>query len=145
MKTITSIISKVVEFLKKIPVYIKRLPDFLTRFRKIRSQLIVAFLVPIFFIAFQGIINYSNSSKISVSSIQDSSMASMESSGRYLEVIFRTVETMAGQIFSNTDVQNYLKNDFSPDDFEGKRNALQSTLDTLANITSLVKKSTTSS
>ncbi len=140
MKTITSIISKVVEFLKKIPVYIKRLPDFLTRFKKIRSQLIVAFLVPIFFIAFQGIINYSNSSKISVSSIQDSSMASMESSGRYLEVIFRTVETMAGQIFSNTDVQNYLKNDFSPDDFEGKRNALQSTLDTLANITSFSKE-----
>ena len=128
------------QILTKVTDIVKKLPGILSRFRKIRSQLIAAFLVPIVFIAVQGIISFSNSSKMSVTNIRHSTISSMDNSGKYLEVVFGTIESLSGQIFSNTDVQNYLANDFDPMDFEGKRKSIEGTANTLMNIASFSKE-----
>jgi methyl-accepting chemotaxis protein len=134
------ILSSLMDFLRRIPDFIKILPGKLSRFRKIRSQLIAAFLVPIFFIAIQGIINYSNSTKISINNIKQASITNMDNSNRYLEIVLRTVESMAGQLFSNADVQDYLRNEFDSDDIEGKREAMDGVLSTISSITTSSKE-----
>ena len=134
------ILTSVLEILKKVPDLVKKIPGIITRSRKIRTQLIVAFLVPILFIAVQGIITYSNTSKMSTTNIKQATMSGLDNSGKYLEVVLRTIESLSGQIFSNPDVQNYLANEFEPDDFEGKRQALEGVSSTLGNITSFSKE-----
>ncbi len=136
MKMLTS----VTNFLKNLPGMVKNLPNIITRSRKIRTQLITAFLVPIFFIAFQGVATYSNTSKISVKTVKQSAISSMESNSNYLEVVMRTIESLSGQISSSTDVQKYLINDFEAKDIVGKQTTNKNVASTLMTITSYSKE-----
>jgi len=102
---------------------------------KIRTKLILVFLIPIVMIVFQGFFMYINSSKMSMENMQDGSIASMESSGKYMEVILQTVENLAGQIFADTDVQDYLTNNYDLDDLFEKREIISHINSTLMNIT----------
>lgn len=134
------ILTSVLQILKKVPDMLKKIPALFTRSRKIRTQLILAFLVPIVFIAIQGLITYVNSSKMSTTNIRESTMAGLDNSGKYLEVVTRTVETLSGQIFSNADVQSYLKNDFDAEDFLEKKQAIEGVNNTFVSITSFSKE-----
>lgn len=134
------VLSSFTSVLKKVPDFIKKLPGFVSRSRKIRTQLITAFLVPILFIAIQGILTYVNSSSMSRKNMTESAITGMDNSGKYLEVVFQTVESLSSQIFSNTDVQNYLANEFTLEEIEEKRKAIEGVSNTLSNITSFSKE-----
>lgn len=77
--------------------------------KKIKTQLIIAFLIPIIFIVLQGTISYVNTSKTATQRAIQSSEVAMENSGKYISVVLQTIESLSGQIFSDQDVYDYLK------------------------------------
>jgi methyl-accepting chemotaxis protein len=83
--------------------------------KSIRTKLILAFLVSIILIIFQGIISYTNTSNAVKEQAKQASITALVSSGRYLDVLFQTVDSLSGQIYSNPDVQDYLTKDFTDD------------------------------
>lgn len=108
------------------------------RFRditKIRTKLILVFLIPIVMIVVQGLIMYISSSAMAKSNIEEGSVSSLESNGKYMEVILQTVENVAGQLFADTDIQDYLTDNYDTDDAFERREAITNVNSTLSNIT----------
>ena len=124
------ILAKLVQFISPILSKVKKLLSpviaFFSNTKSIRAKLILAFSVPIFLIILQGIIEYSNTSKTASGLARQSSITAMDTSGKYLEVILRTVDNLGGQMFSNADIQNYLSTYSSIEDiFEKKELSLK--------------------
>lgn len=88
--------------------------------KKIKTKLIIAFLVPIIIIVLQGVISYVNTSKTATQRAIQSSVIAMENSGKYIGVILQTVENLSGQIFADTDVQDYLSGYYDDKDIIAK-------------------------
>jgi len=99
-----SILDSFAKIIKRPVSFLKDLPRLFKDIRKIRTKLILVFLIPVSLIAVQGIITYSNSSRMARMSIMESSESGLENSGKYLEVILQMVENSAGQIIANGDV-----------------------------------------
>ncbi|NLP07434.1 MAG: hypothetical protein GX385_04430, partial [Clostridiaceae bacterium] len=106
-----SILDSFAKIIKRPVSFLKDLPRLFKDIRKIRTKLILVFLIPVSLIAVQGIITYSNSSRMARMSIMESSESGLENSGKYLEVILQMVENSAGQIIANGDVLDYLSGD----------------------------------
>jgi len=108
MKLLSSFVNLSKNLLAKITPYTRRITDF----KKIRTKLIVAFLVPIILIVVQGSITYFNSTGTARENAIQSSSIALDNSGKYLEVVFETVENLSGQLFSNADIQALLRRDY---------------------------------
>ncbi len=121
-------------FIKKSADFLRRLPQVTLSIKKIRTKLILVFLIPISLIAVQGIMTYSNSSRMVRANMTETSLSTMENSGKYLEVILGTVESLAGQIFSDTDIQNYLSGRYREADVVAQADTLKNARQTLINI-----------
>lgn len=106
-KKFTSIIST---FGKKAANYLKPLfsGKLQLKSKSIRTQLILAFIVPVALIIIQGIVSYSSVSGTTTELTRDASEVAIKSTGEYLDVVLNTSENLAGQLFVNTDVQDYL-------------------------------------
>lgn len=117
MKMRSNISSFVSSALQKAAGFLKPLASVLSNLKSIRVKLILAFVVPIILIIIQGIISYSNTSKTAKNLAAQSSIAAMESSGKYLDLVLRTVENISGQLFANIDIQDYLSKEFTTDQF----------------------------
>lgn len=107
-------------FFRKIFVALSSIIASLFGMKKIKTKLITAFLVPILIIVFQGAINYVNTSKTATERAIQSSVIAMENSGKYIGVIFQTIENLAGQIYADTDVQDYLSGYYNDKDIIAK-------------------------
>lgn len=105
--------------------FLLRLPQFFKDIRKIRTKLILVFLIPISMIAVQGTLTYMNTSRMAKRNIEESSVVSLENSGMYLEVVLQTVENVSGQILSDSDIQHYLTNTYRREDVTERRDALK--------------------
>jgi methyl-accepting chemotaxis protein len=101
------------------------LPQFFKDIRKIRTKLILVFLIPISMIAVQGTLTYMNTSRMAKRNIEESSVVSLENSGMYLEVVLQKVENVSGQILSDSDIQHYLTNTYRREDVAERRDALK--------------------
>jgi len=86
--------------------------------RSIRTQLILAFLVPVILIVILGIVSYINTSNTAVSLTARSSETAMHNSSKYLELILKTVKDHADQLCIDTEVQEYYTNKWSKDDID---------------------------
>lgn len=106
-----------VPFVKKVSVIFKPLVSFLSNTKSIRTKLIMAFMVSTVLIIIQGIISYSTTSKTATNLARQSSITAMESSGKYLDLVLKTVNNVSGQIFSDPDIQSYLTKEFSSDNY----------------------------
>jgi len=87
---------------------IKKILSILTDSKSIRIKLVAAFLIPVILIILQGTASFINTSGSATSNAQTASLNTIGSSGQYLDVVTRTVENYAGEIFSDYDVQDYL-------------------------------------
>jgi hypothetical protein len=86
--------------------------------KSIRAQLILAFLVPTILIVVLGIVSYSNTSKTAMTLATQSSKTSMESSGKYLDLLLSTIENQANQICTDSDVQEYFTKKWNTGDID---------------------------
>lgn len=128
------ITTSVFKFLKKVADFIKKLPSLLSGFKSIRTKLIVAFLVPILLIIFQGFLSFINTSKTATERATQSSVIAMENSGKYMEVVTKSIENLAGQIFANEDIQNYLSSNYDQADIMAKADLTRKVEKTLISI-----------
>jgi methyl-accepting chemotaxis protein len=111
--------------LRSVSKFFMRFPQLFKDIRKIRTKLILVFLIPITMIAAQGAITYSNTSNMARKNIEESSVVSLENSGMYLEVVLQTVENVSGQILSDSDIQHYLTGTYWREDVTERRDALK--------------------
>jgi len=74
----------------------------------IRSKLITAFMVPILLIIILGIASYVKSSNAVFNIAQKSTLATMDSTSKYIEAIFSNIADTSMQILTDQDLQNYL-------------------------------------
>ena len=88
--------------------------------KKIKTKLVIAFLVPIIFIVLQGAISYINTSSTATERAIQSSVSAMENGGKYIGVILQTVENLSGQYFADTDIQDYLSGHYDDRDIIAK-------------------------
>lgn len=103
------------EFLLKTIDRVSTIAGSVFSMKKIKTKLITAFLVPIIFIMLQGGITFVNTSKAATENAIQSSVIAMENSGKYIGVVLQTVENLSGQLFADTDIQNFLSGKY---DFE---------------------------
>jgi methyl-accepting chemotaxis protein len=111
------IINTVPKFFKKLVNGINPLiTSIINGFKKIKTKLVAAFLVPIFLIIILGIISYYNTLNTATERAIQTSEVAMENSGKYLDLILETISKQGGQIFANTDIQDYLTGNFDQED-----------------------------
>lgn len=99
--------------LKKIPVVLKPVFSIFKNTKSIRTKLIMAFIVPILLIIIQGILSFINTSQTAAKLSEQSTIAAMESSGKYLDLLFETVDNISGQLITDIDIQEYVIREFT--------------------------------
>ena len=134
MEVLKKVLNSVISAINKVSVPFKPLISRLSNIKSIKSKLILAFVVPILLIILQGIISYSSTSKTAVTLASQSSITAMESSGKYLDVVLKTVESLSGQLFADADIQSYLSESFKNDNILEKSRFLMKVETKLANI-----------
>lgn len=114
-------LSVIKKFIVKAVDQVSSIAGTVFKMKKIKSKLIIAFLVPIIFIVLQGGITFINTSKSATGNAIQSSVIAMENSGKYLGVVLQTVENLSGQLLANGDVQNYLSGKYDKESILEKR------------------------
>lgn len=104
----------------KVAKFLKPVTSLLTSIKSIRVKLILSFLVPIILIVAQGIISFVNTSGTTKGIAKQSSITAMQTSGKYLDVTFRSIEDVAGRLFADPDIQDYLTKEFTEDEIFDK-------------------------
>ncbi len=102
------ILSQLKSFLLKIVDKVSIITGSVFSIKKIKTKLIAAFMVPIIFIMLQGVITFVNTSKTASQRGIQSSVVAIENTGKYIGVVLQTVENLSGQIFADSDIQDYL-------------------------------------
>jgi methyl-accepting chemotaxis protein len=120
MRIIAMLLNFVSVVLKKAGHVFEPLKARISFSKSIRTKLIMAFMVSIVLIIVQGFISYTNTSNTVKTLAKQSSVTAIENSGKYLEIIFRTINDLSNQISSNTDIQDYLSRDFTNDELYEK-------------------------
>ncbi len=99
----------------KVARFLKPVISLFTSIKSIRVKLILSFLVPIVLLVAQGIISFGNTSATTGGIAKQSSITAIKTSGKYLDVVFRSIDDIAGRLFADTDTQAYLTDDFTED------------------------------
>ncbi len=120
MKLFSAISNLLKPILEKAGKILEPLIKKFSNTRSIRTKLILAFLVPIFLIIFQGLLSWINASGAVKAIASNTSQTAMMSSGKYLDVVFRTLENQTVQMFASSDVQGYFSKDFTDEDMYDK-------------------------
>ena len=112
------ILEVILGFLKAIVEIISNLISKLTMSASIRTKLIAAFLVPIVFLIALGLVSYLKSSSAVIKIAQDSTSATMDGSGKYLDAVLNNITNLTMQLIADKDVQDYLNADSESDTYE---------------------------
>ncbi len=129
MRILAMLLNFVTSVAKKAGKVLEPLTARISFSKSIRTKLIMAFLVSIILIVIQGSISYFNTSGTVKDLARKSSITAMENGGKYLEVIFRTVNNLADQINSDPDIQDYLTKEFTADEI-GEKSAVTQKVNT---------------
>ncbi|HEX2945924.1 MAG TPA: methyl-accepting chemotaxis protein [Clostridia bacterium] len=78
------------------------------KIKTIRLKLISVFAVPIIFLMILGIISYSSSSNAVRKVAQQSTVATMENGGKYLDVVYSSIDDLSKQLLIKKDIRDYL-------------------------------------
>lgn len=84
-------------------------------FRRIRTQLVVGFLIPIIFLIVIGIVSYSKSANSLTNSFETSSLQTIQMTAKYLEMAMTSVETQAFVLSQDFDVADYILGTYADD------------------------------
>ena len=117
MQLLKKLLSFISNVSKKMSIAFKPVTGILANTKSIKAKLIMAFIVPILLLIIQGIISYSNTSQTAARLSEQATIAAMESSGKYLDLLLKTVDNISGQLFSDIDIQEYLSREFSSSEY----------------------------
>lgn len=117
MKLFNKFFSILSSIFKKLSFIFKLFSGIFTNTKSIRAKLIMAFLVPILLIIIQGVLSFMNTSRTAARLSEQSTIAAMESSGKYLDLLFDTVDNITGQLVTDIDIQEYIIREFTPAEY----------------------------
>ncbi len=117
MQLLKKLLSFISNVSKKMSIAFKPVTRIFANTKSIKAKLIMAFIVPILLLIIQGIISYSNTSQTAARLSEQATIAAMESSGKYLDLLLKTVDNISGQLFSDIDIQEYLSREFSSSEY----------------------------
>lgn len=107
---------------------VKRPFSFLSKIKSIRTKLILAFLIPLCMILIQGAISSVGSSVTMNEMAEQSTLATIENSARYFNVVLSNIDRQIGQLVEDIDLQDYLGGDASGDDLASQKRRVQQRL-----------------
>lgn len=81
---------------------------FLAFFRRIRTQLVIGFMIPILFLIVIGIVSYTKSAYSLTKSFETSALQTIQMTAKYLEMAMTSVETQAFVLSQDADVSDYV-------------------------------------
>lgn len=113
------LIQVILEILKLVAGFLTGLFSGIFKSKSIRTKFIMAFLVPVILIISLGITSYVNTSGTVTDVAKQSAIATMHSSGKYLDVVMKTIESMTFQLVTEKDIQDFYGGnsiDFDPND-----------------------------
>ena len=102
------ILKKILDVIKPLIEFISELISKVIKIKSIRTKLISAFLVPVILLIVLGIISYFSASGAVKNIARESTISTMDSSGKYLEIIYSMIDDLTFQLFSEKDIQDYL-------------------------------------
>ncbi len=79
-------------------------------YRKLRTKLIGAFLIPVLCIIVLGVVSYRQASNAIISSYEESAMQTMHMANQYITLIVNTVRSTYKSYLSDADLTTYFKN-----------------------------------
>ena len=96
------------EFFISVFKFISNILINIFKIKTIRLKLISAFAVPIVFLMILGIISYSSASGAVRKVAQLSTVATMENGGKYMDVVYASIEDLSFQLLVKKDIRDYL-------------------------------------
>lgn len=81
--------------------------------RSIRGKLVLSFSIPIACIILLGIITYQRASDTIIDNYKNSTLQTMDANGKYLELIFASIEAKSNQIVNNGNITRYYGGGFA--------------------------------
>ena len=88
---------------------------FFAFFRRIRTQLVIGFMIPIIFLIVIGIVSYTKSANSLTKSFETSALQTIQMTARYLEMAMTSVETQAFVLSQDSDVSDYILGTYASD------------------------------
>ncbi len=88
---------------------------FFAFFRRIRTQLVVGFMIPIIFLIVIGIVSYTKSANSLTNSFETSALQTIQMTAKYLEMAMTSVETQAFVLSQDSDVSDYIFGTYTDD------------------------------
>ncbi|HEX2945750.1 MAG TPA: methyl-accepting chemotaxis protein [Clostridia bacterium] len=116
MKFLSVFLNSIKTAVGKAAKFLKPVVTPFTSIKSIMIKLILSFLIPVILIVAQGIYSYSNTAKTTKEIAAQSSVTAMQTSGKYIEAVLRSVNDINGRLFVSPDVQDYLFKDFTDDE-----------------------------
>ena len=96
------------DFFTAVSEFISNFLSNIVKIRTIRTKLISVFAVPVVFLMILGIISYSSASNAVRKVAQQSTVVTMETGGKYLDVVYSSIEDLAKQLLIKKDIRDYL-------------------------------------
>jgi methyl-accepting chemotaxis protein len=96
------------DFFISVLKFISNIINNIIKIKTIRIKLILAFAVPIVFLMILGIISYSSASGAVRNVAQLSTVATMENGGKYMDVVYSSIEDLSRQLLIKKDIRDYL-------------------------------------
>jgi methyl-accepting chemotaxis protein len=101
-------IQGIAEVLKAAAGFFSSIFSAIFKSKSIRTKFILAFLVPVVLIIFLGITSYLNTSGAVTDVAKQSTVSTMQSSGKYLDIVMHSIENVTLQLLLEQDIQDYL-------------------------------------
>ncbi|MDD4112801.1 MAG: methyl-accepting chemotaxis protein [Herbinix sp.] len=101
-------------------------------FRKIRFRLIASFMVPVAFIVLLGVLSFSKASEGITSSYEKSTTQALNTTGKYLEFGFESVQATSNQYINDDSIKKYFSGFYetSPIEKNAKLTEIKNSLST---------------
>jgi methyl-accepting chemotaxis protein len=126
---------------KNVQTLIQLKSKFFLFISKIRVQLTIGFIIPVFFLVFTGFFSYSTASKGMIKNYEQSTQNAIMMAQQYLDVGFEFTKNQALEIVSNENISNYTYGMYAEDNIKQSMlyTQLYYELETLASNNSFIK------
>lgn len=109
------------------------------KIRTIRLKLISVFAIPIVLLMILGIISYLSASSAVRKVAQQSTVATMENGGKYLDIVYSSVDDLIKQLLVKNDIRDYLSDTTASNDPAAAAELYRNVSNDLLNISSTNK------
>ncbi|NMA65377.1 MAG: methyl-accepting chemotaxis protein [Clostridiaceae bacterium] len=79
-----------------------------SRFRSIKTKIILAIIIPMLFLAALGIVSYKRTASESDKNARESTMTTMIYAGKYLDMLNASIDRLVNQVVISKEIQGYL-------------------------------------